>query len=219
MYTSGQKSLIVSILSAGTFFGALFAGQLADYLGRRNTIVTGCAVFSAGVALQVASTTISLLVSGRLIAGIGVGSVSAVIILYMSEIAPKNVRGAIVSAYQFFITVGLLLAAVVDQATHSRLDSSSYRIPMALQWLWALILGVGLLFLPESPTLLGQARALRQGSSRPEYATRTASHLSIRQGRAGRAHRKLSPRARSHADELAGTVFAVAGRHQEICAE
>ncbi|KAF1994632.1 MFS monosaccharide transporter-like protein [Amniculicola lignicola CBS 123094] len=151
LYHTWQKSLIVSILSAGTFFGALFAGALADWIGRRSTIIAGCVVFSVGVALQVASTGTGLLVAGRLIAGIGVGFVSAIIILYMSEVAPKAVRGAIVSGYQFFITVGLLLAAVVDQSTMSRMDAGSYRIPMAIQWVWALILGVGLFLLPESP--------------------------------------------------------------------
>jgi MFS family permease len=95
LYKTWEKSLIVSILSAGTFFGALFAGSLADWVGRRTTIISGCGVFSIGVALQVASSAIPLLVTGRLVAGVGVGFVSAVIILYMSEVAPKAVRGAI----------------------------------------------------------------------------------------------------------------------------
>jgi MFS family permease len=101
--------------------------------------------------LQVASTTVALLVPGRLIAGFGIGFVSAVIILYMSEVAPKRFRGAIVSGYQFCITIGLLLASVVDNGTKDRMDSGSYRIPMGLQWLFAAILGVGLFLLPESP--------------------------------------------------------------------
>ncbi|KAF2807295.1 general substrate transporter [Mytilinidion resinicola] len=150
-YDSWQKSLITSILSAGTFFGALFAGSLADWIGRRTTIIAGCGVFSVGVILQVASTTVSLLVPGRLIAGIGVGFVSAIIILYMSEISPKAVRGAIVSGYQFSITIGLLLASCVDKGTENRMDTGSYRIPMAIQWLWAIILATGLFLLPESP--------------------------------------------------------------------
>ncbi|KAF2454029.1 general substrate transporter [Lineolata rhizophorae] len=151
MYATWEKSLVTSILSAGTFFGALFAGSLADWIGRRSTIIAGCIVFSIGVIFQVASTTFGMLVPGRLIAGIGVGFVSAIIILYMSEVAPKAVRGAIVSGYQFAITIGLLLASVVDQGTHSRLDTGSYRIPIAIQWVWALILGTGLFLLPESP--------------------------------------------------------------------
>ena len=146
-----KKSLITSILSAGTFFGALIAGDLADFMGRRVTIIAGCAVFIVGVILQTASTALGLLVAGRLIAGFGVGFVSAIIILYMSEIAPKKVRGAIVSGYQFCITIGLLLASCVDYGTQDRTDSGSYRIPIALQMAWALILGMGLFLLPESP--------------------------------------------------------------------
>jgi len=148
-----QKSLIVSILSAGTFFGALIAGDIADWLGRRFTVIAGCVVFIVGVILQTASAgpNLGLIVAGRLIAGFGVGFVSAIIILYMSEIAPKKVRGAIVSGYQFCITIGILLASCVDYGTQNRTDTGSYRIPIAIQMLWALILGTGLFFLPESP--------------------------------------------------------------------
>lgn len=143
--------MIVSILSCGTFFGALIAGDLADWFGRRTTIIAGCFIFIVGVIIQVASATVGALVAGRLIAGFGVGFVSAIIILYMSEVAPRKVRGAIVSGYQFCITIGLMLASCVDFATEYRLNTGSYRIPMSLQMLWALILGVGLFLLPESP--------------------------------------------------------------------
>lgn len=146
-----KKSLITSILSAGTFFGAIMAGDIADWIGRRTTIIIGCVVFMIGVILQTASTALGLLVAGRLIAGFGVGFVSAIIILYMSEIAPRKVRGALVSGYQFCITIGILLASCVDYGTQNRLDTSSYRIPIAIQMLWALILGIGLFLLPESP--------------------------------------------------------------------
>lgn len=148
---ASQKSLITSILSAGTFFGALIAGDLADWIGRRFTIIAGCAIFILGVILQTASHGIGLLVAGRLIAGFGVGFVSAIIILYMSEIAPKKFRGALVSGYQFCITLGLLIASCVTYGTQNYTDTGSYRIPIALQMLWALILAGGLLFLPESP--------------------------------------------------------------------
>ncbi|KAJ2958247.1 hypothetical protein NQZ79_g6160 [Umbelopsis isabellina] len=148
---SWKASLIVSILSAGTFLGAIFAGDLADFFGRRTTIIGGCVVFIIGVALQTASSSLGLLVAGRLVAGFGFGFVSATIIMYMSEIAPRKVRGAIVSAYQFCITIGLMLAACVTYATENFTDSSSYRIPIGLQLLFAIILGTGLIFLPESP--------------------------------------------------------------------
>lgn len=88
---------------------------------------------------------------GRIIAGFGVGFVSAIIILYMSEISPRKVRGAIVSGYQFAITIGLLTASCVDYGTEHYTTSASYRVPIALQMLWAFILAGGLFFLPESP--------------------------------------------------------------------
>ena len=149
--SSSNNSLIVSILSAGTFFGAVIAGDLSDWFGRRTTIILGCGVFAVGVALQLASSTIALLAVGRIIAGFGVGFVSAIIILYMSEVAPRKVRGAIVAGYQFAITLGLMVASCVDYATQNRLDSGSYRIPISIQLIPAIILATGLFLLPESP--------------------------------------------------------------------
>lgn len=150
-YSTWQKSLIVSILSAGTFFGALVSGSLADRFGRRTTIIMGCFIFIIGVVIQTAATYVEALVVGRLVAGFGVGFVSAINILYMSEVAPRKVRGAIVSCYQFAITMGIMLASCVGYATQDRLDSGAYRVPIAVQFLWAVMLATGLFFLPESP--------------------------------------------------------------------
>ncbi|EXJ73419.1 uncharacterized protein A1O5_03179 [Cladophialophora psammophila CBS 110553] len=165
-----RQSLIVSILSAGTFTGAVVAGDIADFVGRRNTIIAGCIIFSVGVVLQVAAAAYGLLVAGRLISGLGVGFVSAIIILYMSEIAPRKVRGAMVSGYQFCITVGILLASCVVYGTQNYTTSASYRIPIAMQWVWALILGFGLAFLPESPRYF-----VKRGNL--EKATRSLARL------------------------------------------
>ncbi|KAL8290637.1 hypothetical protein RQP46_002895 [Phenoliferia psychrophenolica] len=146
-----NNSLIVSILSVGTFFGALVAGDMADFFGRRPTVIAGCIIYTIGCVLQAASHGLALIVVGRLIAGFGVGFVSATIILYMSEVAPKKVRGALVSGYQFAITLGLLTAACVNYAVQDRTDTGSYRIPISIQFAWAIILATGLFLLPESP--------------------------------------------------------------------
>ncbi|PQE11145.1 high affinity glucose transporter RGT2 protein [Rutstroemia sp. NJR-2017a BVV2] len=146
-----DQSLTTSILSAGTFFGAIIAGDVADYIGRRMTIISGCFVFCIGCIMETAATGVPLMAVGRFFAGLGVGFISAIIILYMSEIAPKKVRGALVSGYQFCITLGILLANCVVYATQHRTDSGSYRIPIAVQFLWAIILAAGLFILPESP--------------------------------------------------------------------
>lgn len=69
----------------------------------------------------------------------------------MAEISPRKVRGAIVSGYQFCVTLGLLLASCVDYGTQNFNNTGSYRIPIALQILWAIILAFGLFLLPDSP--------------------------------------------------------------------
>ncbi|KAJ5355166.1 Major facilitator-type transporter ecdD [Penicillium cataractarum] len=152
--TSSQSSMIVSLLSAGTFFGALGAAPIADYFGRRIGMILDTFVFCFGVILQTASTSIPLFVAGRFFAGLGVGLLSATIPLYQSETAPKWIRGTIVGAYQLAITIGLLLAAIVNNSTKDRMDTGCYRIPVAVQFAWAIILVAGMIILPETPRFL-----------------------------------------------------------------
>ncbi|EKG09814.1 Sugar/inositol transporter [Macrophomina phaseolina MS6] len=153
--TSSQESLIVSILSAGTFFGALTASPVSDILGRRYGLMfSSMVVFNLGVILQTAATAQPMFIAGRFFAGFGVGLISAMIPMYQSETSPKWIRGTIVGAYQLAITIGLFLAAIVNNATKDRDDTGSYRIPIAVQFAWALILFIGLIFLPETPRFL-----------------------------------------------------------------
>ncbi|KAJ4401744.1 Plasma membrane low glucose sensor [Neurospora sp. IMI 360204] len=146
-----QQSLIVSILSAGTFVGALASPLLADRMGRRWGLIISPWIFNAGVMMQVVSFAIPLFVAGRFFAGLGVGLLSTLVPLYQSETAPKWIRGLIVGAYQLAITIGILLAAIVNNGTHKMDDTGSYRIPIALQWLFSVILIIGMHFLPETP--------------------------------------------------------------------
>ena len=86
---SSYTSLVVSILSAGTFFGAIIAGDVADRIGRKWTVIAGCVIYTIGVVIQMitgAGNALAAIVIGRLVAGVGVGFESAIVILYMSEI-------------------------------------------------------------------------------------------------------------------------------------
>jgi len=152
--SSSTESLVVSILSAGTFFGALLGAPIADILGRKWGVVVACLVFSVGVAMQAGSLGIPLFVVGRIFAGLGVGIVSTLIPMYQSECAPKWIRGAVVSAYQWAVTIGLLLAAIVNNATQGRNNHSAWRIPISMQFIFASVLAFGMVFLPESPRWL-----------------------------------------------------------------
>jgi MFS family permease len=88
--TSSHQSLVVSILSAGTFFGAIIAGDVADIIGRKWTVIAGCVIYLIGVVIQMLTgpevDSLGAIVAGRVIAGLGVGFESAIVILYMSEI-------------------------------------------------------------------------------------------------------------------------------------
>jgi len=150
---TNDKSLVVSILSAGTFFGALLAFPMGDMVGRKYGLTASCLVFCVGVGLQL-DTRWATFIVGRVIAGFGVGLVSCLVPMYQSECAPKSMRGFIVGLYQLAITIGALLAAIVLNATQNEKSHSAWRTPIAVQFAWAFILGGGMLLLPESPRYL-----------------------------------------------------------------
>lgn len=151
-FTTTQISMLVSFLSLGTFVGALIAPWISDIYGRKSTIIfSTMIIFSIGNSLQVAAGGLALLIVGRVISGIGIGIISAVVPLYQAEAAQKHMRGAIITTYQLAITLGLLVSSAVSQGTESINAPSSYRVPIGLQYVWSVVLGVGMVFLPESP--------------------------------------------------------------------
>ncbi|KAI0364811.1 AmMst-1 [Pilatotrama ljubarskyi] len=168
--STSRESLVVSILSAGTFLGALSGAPAADILGRRIGIMLACLVFSLGVCLQTGASDLATFVVGRFFAGLGVGLVSTLIPMYQSECSPRWIRGAIVSCYQFAITIGLLLAAIINNATKARPNHSSWQISISIQLIWAFILFVGMLWLPETPRWLIK-------KNRQDDATKAMSRL------------------------------------------
>jgi MFS family permease len=117
-------------------------------------LIFACLVFSIGVAFQTAATALPLFVVGRVVAGLGVGLVSCLVPMYQSECSPKWIRGAVVSCYQWAITIGLLLAACANEGQKDKPDASGYRWVVAIQFFWGGILAGGMFFLPESPRYL-----------------------------------------------------------------
>ena len=102
---------------AGCILGSISAGYLADRIGRRTSLLVAGVIFGAGAIGSAFSPNeiVSLLVS-RFVIGVGIGITSVVAPLYISEVSPAEIRGALVSLYQFAITVGILGAFIVDYA-------------------------------------------------------------------------------------------------------
>ncbi|KIM71935.1 hypothetical protein PILCRDRAFT_830062 [Piloderma croceum F 1598] len=149
-----EKGLMTAVLELGALFGALICGILADRFSRRNSIFVACVVFCIGSGLQCGARSLSDLVLGRAIGGLGVGALSMLSPLYMAEISPPEVRGSLMALEQFAIVLGVVLGFWTGFLTRSIEGSASWRIPLAIQLGPGILLSIGCLFLPPSPRLL-----------------------------------------------------------------
>ncbi|KAL6876808.1 general substrate transporter [Trichoderma novae-zelandiae] len=153
-FSNVRSGLIVALLSIGTLIGALVAAPLADRVGRKPSISFWSLIVSIGFVIQIASVSAWYqLMIGRFVSGLGVGALSLLVPMYQAETAPAWIRGAMVCAYQLFITMGIFLAACFNYGTvkHQSGNSGSWRIVIGLGWIWTLVLGFGILLFPETP--------------------------------------------------------------------
>ena len=148
------QGAIVAGLLLGAMIGAAFAGRLSDRLGRRRLIIIAAVVFTVGSLLAAFAPTVAVLVTARFIIGLAVGSAALVVPLYLSEIAPTEIRGAITSLNQLMIVVGILAAFIVNAILAS---SGNWRLMLGLAAVPSVILLVGMLFMPETPRYLVHA--------------------------------------------------------------
>jgi len=153
--TITMEQNIVSTLQAGCFAGCLITGYLTDRFGRRWCLIGCGALTTIGVVFQAASAahgTIAVMYVGRFIAGVGVGSASTLTPLYVSECAPRAIRGALTSFYQLFIVTGIMIAFWVNYGCLLHVSAPAvFIVPLALQALPAVLLVAGMLLAPESP--------------------------------------------------------------------
>jgi sugar porter (SP) family MFS transporter len=168
------QAFTISVVLIGCVVSSALAGTVADRIGRRWALFAAGVVFLLGALFSALSPNEALLLVGRFVVGIGIGLSSVVAPLYISEVAPAQTRGALVSLYQFAITIGILAAYLID-----------YGLAAGGQWRWMLGLAVipsliligGMVGMPESPRYLFKishpARA-REGLQRI-YDDETAS--------------------------------------------
>jgi SP family galactose:H+ symporter-like MFS transporter len=153
--------VIVSGVLAGAATGALAGGRLADRFGRRKLLIVTALIFAAGAILCALAESASALIIGRIVVGLGIGLSSGTVPVYISEVSPPEARGWQVSLFQLAITVGILLAYVVDYAFA---QIQGWRWMLGLAVVPAAIFALGMMYLPESPRWLamkGQSERAR----------------------------------------------------------
>jgi sugar porter (SP) family MFS transporter len=153
--SSFQQELVTSLLLVGAVIGALAAGRVSDWIGRRFTVLITAVVFIVGVLLAAFTPTYPVLLVARIIIGLAVGSASMVVPLYIGEIVPPRVRGGLVSLNQLAITVGILSSYLIDYGLSG---TGNWRLMFGLAAIPAAALFLGMLFQTESPHWL-----IRQG--------------------------------------------------------
>ncbi|PLW24507.1 hypothetical protein PCASD_07469 [Puccinia coronata f. sp. avenae] len=171
--TAEQKSknstiqgVAIALYEIGCMIGALSCTSLGERLGRRKIIFLGALVMIGGSIIQAASFGLAQFIVGRIVTGFGNGFITATVPVWQSECSPAHQRGKLVMLEGCLITAGIMISYWVDLAFYFTNESSvSWRMPIALQIVFAVIIMSTVLTLPESPRWLvkkGQIQHARE---------------------------------------------------------
>ena len=153
-----------SALAAGSVVGAPFAGPLSDRIGRRDANFCACLFWLTGTAIQVAYNGYGMLIGGRIINGICVGITSLQVPLYPTEITKQEKQGSIIIIQQLAIEWGIFIMSFVGYGCSFILGPASFRTAWGIQFVPAVILILGIPFLPRSPRWLAKVSRTKQAT-------------------------------------------------------
>ena len=180
--TEGQLSLVVAAVMGGSILGSVVAGMLADWLGRRPMMIVSALLFVGSVAVIYLSQSFVPLLLGRLLQGLSGGVIAVVVPLYLAECLPAKQRGRGMALFQFALTAGIVLAAVIGnhylgnaelaiQAAGSDIAAATAAADRAWRSMFLAVLYpgslflLGCLFVSESPRwLMRHGRAAQAAS-------------------------------------------------------
>ncbi|PHH78690.1 hypothetical protein CDD82_2913 [Ophiocordyceps australis] len=145
---------MVAILEIGALIASLVVGRVGDIIGRRKTIFYGSCIFFIGGALQTGAVTMTMMMVGRIIAGLGVGMLSTIVPVYQSEISPPHNRGKLACIEFSGNIIGYTTSVWVDYGCGFIENNLSWRVPLLMQCVMGALLGVGSLIIVESPRWL-----------------------------------------------------------------
>ena len=216
--TALQEGWFVSSALVGCIIGVAFSGDLSDRVGRKKLLFFSALLFLISAIGCAVVHSLGLLITFRLIGGLGVGIASIVVPLYLSEIAPTSIRGRLVTCYQLAITVGILLAYITNslllshsQAAIATVSSSLFdliyvsevwRGMFSIGTILALLFLVGLFFVPESPRWLIRKGLVAEGTvilnkiNNTNVAVSDSIGLNLEEKESGSYKELFSPRLR-----------------------
>ena len=149
--TPTLQGVVVSSLLVGAMIGSIVAGPLADAIGRRRLVLIAAVTFIVGAIGSALAPSAGVLILFRVVLGLAVGAASVIVPLYLAELAPTEIRGAIASLNQLMIVTGILIAYIVNLSLAA---SGGWRLMLGLAVVPALAMLLGMLFMPETPRWL-----------------------------------------------------------------
>ncbi|KAI1459821.1 general substrate transporter [Annulohypoxylon moriforme] len=158
-----KKGWLTAILELGAWVGTLLSGFIAETISRKYGILVAVTVFVVGVIIQATAQSggHNVILGGRFVTGMGVGSLATIVPIYNSEVAPPEIRGALVALQQLAITFGIMVSFWIDYGTNyiggttlGTQTDTAWLVPICLQLFPAAILFVGMIFMPFSPRWL-----------------------------------------------------------------
>ncbi|XP_050234157.1 sugar transport protein 10-like [Mercurialis annua] len=150
-FESHMLQLFTSSLYLAALVASFFASVVTRTFGRKISMVFGGSVFLVGAILNGAATNVAMLIIGRLLLGVGVGFANQSVPVYLSEMAPAKIRGALNIGFQMAITIGILVANLINYGTSKIQQGWGWRISLVLAAVPAIMMTVGSLFLPDTP--------------------------------------------------------------------
>jgi sugar porter (SP) family MFS transporter len=170
-----MQEMVVSIVLVGAMLGAIIGGSIADRIGRRSTLLWGGALFILVSILASFSPNVFTLVVARALLGLAIGFTSVTAPVYVSELAPPQSRGRLISLYQFALTLGIALADLVG---YWLAGQQSWRLMFGIGAVPAALFLILVLTLPESPRwLFAQNRLTEAQSVLRTYTNEAGSRL------------------------------------------
>ncbi len=150
--SSLEKGVVVSSILLGAIIGAAFIGTLSDRYGRKKMVLAASAIFGLGALASACAPNAFILILSRVFLGTAVGGASALVPVYLAEMAPARLRGSLSTLNQLMITIGILTAYIINFAFANA--HWNWRLMLGFATIPAVILFAGTVFLPESPRWL-----------------------------------------------------------------